>query len=281
MRTTGGPIGRMRIGLRPPRRVVVRQGDIDPWKDVMNQQLEQMPDDWSRALAVVAHPDDLEYGAASAIARWTRAGKAVGYVIVTDGEAGIDAATPADAAVLRRKEQLVSAAIVGVEDVTFLHYPDGVVEYGLGLRRDISRHIRRFRPDILLTATSALTYGLGVGQRILNQADHRAVGVGVFDAGRDAANRWIFPELLEEGLEPWDGTSEVYVMGSNRPSHAVDVTDSLATGVDSLRAHRAYLDGLGRDFDPEEFLRGFTAHAGPALGVRHAVALERIQLQSV
>lgn len=247
----------------------------------MNQQVEQMPDDWSRALAVVAHPDDLEYGAASAITRWTRAGKAVGYVIVTDGEAGIDAATPADAAVLRRKEQLESAAIVGVEDVTFLHYPDGVVEYGLGLRRDISRHIRRFRPDILLTATSELTYGLGVGQRIVNQADHRAVGVAVFDAARDAANRWIFPELLDEGLERWDGSAAVYVMGSHRPSHGVDVTDSLATGVESLRAHRAYLDGLGRDFDPEEFLRGFTAHAGPALGVRHAVALERIQLHGV
>ncbi|HVL84527.1 MAG TPA: PIG-L deacetylase family protein [Pseudonocardia sp.] len=236
-----------------------------------------MPDDWNRALAVVAHPDDLEYGAASAIARWTRAGKAVSYLIVTDGEAGIDGIAPAEAAALRREEQRASAAIVGVEDLTFLHHRDGVVEYGLGLRRDIARHVRRTRPDILVTATPALTYG----PRILNQADHRAVGIAVLDAARDAANRWIFPELLDEGLEPWAGTTDVYVMGSDEPGYGVDVTDSLAIGVASLRAHGTYLDGLGRDFDPEEFLRGFTAHAGAVLGVTHAVAFGRIRLQGV
>jgi LmbE family N-acetylglucosaminyl deacetylase len=247
----------------------------------VNRTLEQMPDDWRRALAVVAHPDDLEYGAASAIARWRRSGRSVAYVIVTDGEAGIDSLAPAEASVLRQKEQLASAAIVGVDDVSFLHHPDGTVEYGPALRRDIARHIRRFRPDILLTATPALTYGLGGGQRILNQADHRAVGVAVLDAARDAANRWIFPELLDEGLEPWAGATDVYEMGSNQPTHAVDVTADLATGIDSLRAHRAYLDGLGRDFNPEQFLRGMTAHAGRALGVPHAVAFGRIRLHGV
>jgi len=240
-----------------------------------------MPDDWTRALAVVAHPDDLEYGAASAIARWTTAGKSVGYVIVTDGEAGIDGMRPADAAVLRQKEQLESAAIVGVHDVTFLHYRDGAVEYGLRLRRDIAGHIRRFRPDILLTATPALTFGMGGGPRMLNQADHRAVGVAVLDAGRDAANRWINPELLDAGLDPWAGTTDVYLMGADQPTHAVDVTDSLAVGVESLRAHRAYLDGLGRDFDPETFLRQFTAGAGSALGVPHAVAFAQIRLHGI
>jgi LmbE family N-acetylglucosaminyl deacetylase len=247
----------------------------------VNQPLEPMPDDWRRCLAVVAHPDDLEYGAASAIARWTRAGKSVGYVIVTDGEAGIEGVPPSEAAVLRQKEQLASAAVVGVEDVTFLHHPDGIVQYGPDLRRDIARQIRRTRPDVVLTATPALTYGLGVGQRILNQADHRAVGIAVLDAARDAANRWIFPDLLDDGLEPWAGTTDVYVFGADRPSHAVDVTDTLAVGVESLQAHRAYLDGLGRDFDPEQFLRTFTGHAGAALGVRHAVAFERIRLQGV
>jgi hypothetical protein len=95
--------------------------------------LEPIPETWTRALAVVAHPDDLEYGAASAIARWTASGRSIGYVIVTDGEAGIDAIPPTEAAVLRQKEQLASAKIVGVDDVSFLHYRDGVVEYGLAL----------------------------------------------------------------------------------------------------------------------------------------------------
>jgi LmbE family N-acetylglucosaminyl deacetylase len=247
----------------------------------MSRELDVVPEDFSRAMAVVAHPDDLEYGAASAIARWTRAGRSVAYVIVTDGEAGIDGMAPAEAAPLRRREQVASAAVVGVHDVTFLGHPDGVVENGADLRRDIARQIRRFRPDVLITATYDLTYGMGAGQRILNQADHRAVGVAVLDAARDAGNRWIFPELLDQGFQPWGGVGHVYVMGANEPSHAVDVTDHLTAGVDSLRAHGAYLSGLGRDFDPEEFVRAMTATAGPAIGVPHAVAFGRIQLQGV
>lgn len=112
-------------------------------------KLAPIPENWTRALAVVAHPDDLEYGAASAVACWTRTGRTVAYVVVTDGEAGIDGIAPAEAAVLRQKEQRASAAIVGVDDVSFLHHPDGIVVYGPGLRRDIARHIRRFRPQIV------------------------------------------------------------------------------------------------------------------------------------
>ena len=103
----------------------------------------------------------------------------------------------------------------------------------------------------------------------------------MLDAARDAGNRWIFPELLDEDLQPWAGVTDVYLMGALEPTHAVDVTDTLPAGIDSLRAHRAYLDGLGRDFDPDQFLRAVTAGAGQALGVQHAIALGRIQLQGV
>jgi LmbE family N-acetylglucosaminyl deacetylase len=247
----------------------------------MDTTLELMPEDWKRMLAIVAHPDDLEYGAASAVAGWTATGRDVGYVIVTDGEAGIDAMAPADAGPLRRREQLSSARIVGVDDVTFLGHRDGVVEPGLDLRRDLARQIRRFRPDALLTATFEVTYSLPGQGPIVNQADHRAVGVAALDAARDAANRWIFPELLDEGFEPWQGTAHVYVMGSNRPTHAVDITSTIGKGIESLAAHRAYLGGLGRDFDPAEFLRTVTSEPGRALGVDHAVAFGRVQLAGV
>ena len=246
----------------------------------MTRELDVVPEDFSRVMAVVAHPDDLEYGAASAIARWTRAGRAVAYVIVTDGEAGIDGISPQEAGRLRQEEQVTSAAVVGVDDVTFLGHPDGVVENGPDLRRDIAREIRRFRPDVLVTATYDLTYRMA-GHRVLNQADHRAVGVAVLDAARDAGNRWIFPDLLDQGFAPWDGVRHVYVMGSNEPTHAVDVTDHLAAGVASLRAHEVYLQGLGRDVDPEAFVSGMTAGAGPAIGVAHAVAFGRVELQGV
>lgn len=247
----------------------------------MTTTLEPMPEDWERLLAIVAHPDDLEYGAASAVARWTSAGKEVGYVIATDGEAGIDGMAPAEAGPIRGREQVASARVVGVDDVTFLGHRDGVVEAGLGLRRDLARQIRRFRPDVLLTATFDLTYGLPGQDQILNQADHRVVGLAVLDGARDAANRWIFPELLDEGLAPWPGVTHVYVMGASHPTHAVDVTSSLDAGIESLEAHRAYLDGLGRDFDPGEFLRAMTIEPGRALGVEHAVAFGRVQLAGV
>lgn len=244
----------------------------------MDHHLDEMPDDWQRMLAIVAHPDDLEYGAASAIAGWTQAGRSVGYVIVTNGEAGIDGLSPAEAGPIRVAEQRLSAGIVGVDDVRFLGHPDGILKPGLSLRRDLAREIRRSRPDVLLLATWALTYGLAADQRILNQADHRAVGIAALDAARDAGNRWIFPELLDEGHEPWSGVRHAYVMGSNEPTHAVDVTDTLAVGTASLRAHRTYLEGLGRDFDPARFLQEMTAGPGRALGVDHAVAFGRVAL---
>lgn len=180
----------------------------------MSRELDTVPEDFARAMAVVAHPDDLEYGAASAVARWTRAGRSVAYVIVTDGEAGIDGIPPAEAGPLRQEEQVASAAVVGVDDVAFLGHPDGVVENGLDLRRAIARQIRRFRPDVLVTATFDLTYRMA-GQRVLNHADHRAVGVAALNAARDAGNRWTFPERLsatttEEFVDGWEPARDAF-----------------------------------------------------------------------
>lgn len=100
----------------------------------MDLRLDVMPEDWQRMLAIVAHPDDLEYGAASAVAHWTGAGKWVGYVIVTNGEAGIDGLSPDETGPIHVAEQELSAKVVGVEDVAFLGNQDGVVEYGTDLR---------------------------------------------------------------------------------------------------------------------------------------------------
>ena len=247
----------------------------------MDLKLEAMPEDWDRMLAIVAHPDDLEYGAAAAVARWTKAGKWVGYVIVTNGEAGIDGVAPHDAGPIRVAEQQHSAAIVGVDDVRFLGHPDGVLEATTELRRDVAREVRRSRPDVLLIATYDLTYGMGPGHHVVNQADHRAVGIAALDAARDAGNRWIFPELIDDGFEPWSAVRHVYVMGSNEPSHGVDVSDTLSLGVDSLCAHRTYIDGLGREFNPAQFLQRMTAGPGRALGVSSAVALGRVHVHGV
>ena len=115
----------------------------------MADTLTPFPDDWSAALCIAAHPDDLEYGTASAVAAWTGAGRTVGYVLLTAGEAGIDDLDPAECGPLREEEERAGAIEVGVTQVEFLGYPDGVLEYGLAMRRDLARVIRRVRPTLL------------------------------------------------------------------------------------------------------------------------------------
>ena len=232
------------------------------------------PEDWQNALAIVAHPDDLEYGAASAIAKWIAQSKKVTYVMVSRGEAGINEMHPSKVAPLRSQEEVDAARAVGVDTVEFLEHSDGVIEYSLPLRRDISRTIRRYRPDIILTLSHHLQFPSGH----LNMADHRNVGLAVFDAARDAANRWIFPELLDEGLEPWNGVRFVAVFGPNSPTHGIDVTRYWGQGLESLRQHKAYLEYLGTESTDRtfEFLTAHAVEAGKAFGCDHAVFAELV-----
>ncbi len=236
--------------------------------------LQPLDESWESALAVVAHPDDLEYGTASAISKWTSEGKRIIYLLATRGEAGIDGMDPDETRRVRAREEVESAAVVGVETVEFLDHVDGAVEYGLSLRRDIARAIRTHRPDVVVTINFDLRFAGGM----TNQADHRAVGLAALDAARDAGNRWVFPELLEEGLEPWSGVRMLLVNGSPNVTHAVDVGDHVYKGVESLQKHDEYIKGLGTGMDPEIFLT-MTANAiGMEFGCDYAVSFEVYEL---
>jgi LmbE family N-acetylglucosaminyl deacetylase len=233
--------------------------------------LDEFPDDWGRALAVMAHPDDLEYGGAAAVAAWTRAGKQVAYLLLTRGEAGIDSMEPAEAARVRAAEQRDSAKLVGVDEVEFLDHRDGMLEYGLALRRDIAAAIRRYRPDLVVAVNHRETYG----GTFLNMADHRVAGQATIDAVRDAANRWVFTDLRDAGLEPWGGVRHLAVIASPEPSHAVDVSGTFDLGVESLRRHAAYLAGLGGP-DPDAFLRSSAEATAERFGGRLGVSFEML-----
>jgi len=233
--------------------------------------LTPLDESWERALCVVAHPDDLEFGAAAAVARWTGQGKAIAYCMVTSGEAGIDGMDPERCRVVREEEQRRSAAAVGVEVVDFLGQPDGVLEYGVPLREVIAASVRRHRPEIVITGNFRDTWG---GSN-LNQADHIATGRAVVDAVRDAGNRWIFSDQLTAGIEPWGGVRAVWAFGSPQSTHGVDTTETFDAGVASLEAHRAYIDGLGwEDFDAREFLEGMARATGQRMGVAFAASFE-------
>jgi len=227
-----------------------------------------MVTDWTRALAVVAHPDDIEFGAAGAVAVWTAAGKSVAYFLLTRGEAGIDSLEPAKAAEVREAEQHASAQIVGVTDVEFLDHPDGVIEYGVALRRDITAAIRRSRPDLIVMFNHHDTFP--GGKR--NSPDHRHTGLAVLDAVGDAGNRWIFPELAGE---PWNGVRYVAVAQSPQPTHAVDITDTLDLAIASLEAHESYLESIGLT-DVRGPFTGIATKFGERFGGRPSILFELI-----
>ncbi|MGC0252042.1 PIG-L deacetylase family protein [Pseudactinotalea sp. Z1748] len=236
--------------------------------------LPHVTEDWDRALAVVAHPDDMEFGFAAAVARWTCQGKQITYCMVTSGEAGIDGIEPGEAGPLREAEQVEACRIVGVADVVFLREGDGVLEYGLHLRRRIAHQIRRHRPQIVITNNFRESW-MGGG---LNQADHIATGQATLDAVRDAGNRWVFPDQVSEGgLQPWDGVRQVWLPGSPQENHGVDVSGTMDDGDASLRAHRAYLEGLGGDFDFPAMIQQNARATGERMGVAFGAGLEVLE----
>lgn len=236
----------------------------------MIDPLQPLPEDWERAIAIVAHPDDLEYGAASAIARWTSQGKDIRYVLATRGEAGIDSMPPDVAGPIRVEEQIRSAGAVGVGVVEFLDHPDGLVVNGVELRRDLAGAIRRHQPEVIIASNYRERWS-ETGP--WNHVDHRELGRALPDAVRDAGNRWLFPDAGE----PWSGVRWIGYNASTEPTHAVDVTEHLEAGVASLECHRTYIEALGDpDFDPDAWLRGAAQSVGPQLGVDLAVAFELV-----
>lgn len=190
--------------------------------------------DVHRVLCVLAHPDDIDFGAAGTVARWVDEGLEVAYLLVTRGDAGGFDDTPREQMpILRVAEQRAAAAAVGVKQVDFLDgYADGRVTVSLELRRDITAAIRRFRPDRVLT-NSPIRRWDRIGA---SHPDHLAIGEATTCAVYpDSRNPFAYPELAH--LEAWT-VREVWYLGGPDPDYAVDVTDTFDRKLAALRAHR-------------------------------------------
>jgi LmbE family N-acetylglucosaminyl deacetylase len=195
-----------------------------------------------RVLVVISHPDDAEFGAGPTIARLTAAGARVDYVVTTDGARGTEepTVTPDQLSATRRAEQRAAADILGVSEIVHLDYPDGYLQPTLDLRRDITRQIRRFRPDLVITQNPQrrLDFNPYIGH-----PDHLATGeatlASIYPAARDHLN---FPELWsDEHLEPWK-VRQVLVSGVEEPNLWLDVSDTFETGVAAILAHVSQVD---------------------------------------
>lgn len=190
---------------------------------------------FSSALVVVAHPDDVDFGSGGTIAYLTDHGVRVAYCLVTSGDAGGDDSTipREERSALREAEQTAAAKVLGVTDLTFLHWPDGQVEVTLELRRAIARVIRRVRPELVITQSPERNYA-----RVrASHPDHMAAGEATLRAiYPDARNPHAFPELLAEGLAP-HVVPLVWIAGSPEPTMAIDTTKTIARKVEALGCH--------------------------------------------
>jgi len=223
------------------------------------------PAEVDRLLVIVAHPDDVDFGSAGTMATLTAHGVHVTYCLVTDGDAGGSdrAMSRPEMASMRRKEQTAAAAAVGVEDLVFLGHPDGRVESNLALRCDLSRVIRQVRPKVVMCQSPDRNY-----DRIFaSHPDHLAAGDAALCAVYpDSRNPFAFPELLEEGLEPWT-VDEVWISGHPTMTDVVDVTDSIDRKFEALLCHASQLpDPAGMEARVRQWMAATASAHGLAEG---------------
>jgi LmbE family N-acetylglucosaminyl deacetylase len=227
-----------------------------------------------RVLVVMAHPDDVDFGFAGSVAVMTDAGIEVVYCLVTDGDAGgSEYGIPrGEMAPMRRDEQRAAAAIVGVHDVHFLGYPDGCLEATIELRKDITRVIRKVRPNRVLTQSPDRNW-----DRIYaSHPDHLAAGeAAVCAVYPDARNRWAHPELADEGLEPWTVDALWLGIGHDGATHYVDITTAVDRKIDALLSHKSQLPDPGAT---ETMVRSWTGATAQAAGLPEGRVAEAIRV---
>jgi LmbE family N-acetylglucosaminyl deacetylase len=220
-----------------------------------------------RVLALAAHPDDIEFGSAGTLAKWVDEGCEVTICLGTDGSTGTqDRQLMGDALrKVRLQEAEKAAAIIGANELVWLGYRDGYVEYTLELRRDIARVFRRFRPHRFVVMDPASI----IGSDFINHPDHRAIGQASLDVSMTAGTTpGHFPELLDEGLEPWRGLREVWVAGPAGGETVVDITSTIDRKIEALLCHASQ---IGDDHDVvADWIRQRTAERGAPHGFAHA-----------
>lgn len=228
---------------------------------------------YQRGMVVVAHADDAEWGCSGTVAKWCDQGWEVVYVLCTDGSKGTDdpEITSPELVALREHEQKEAGKILGLKEVVFLGYEDAMLEPSLDLRRDITRQIRKHRPDVLICMGPTRTLS---GNGYVGHPDHIASGeaalAAVFPAARD---RLTFPELIEEGLGPHK-VKEAWIMDRDHSDMFVDVSDYIDVSIAALKAHESQVTPESA----EEHMRGWRSRNGERVGMKYAESFKRFVL---
>jgi LmbE family N-acetylglucosaminyl deacetylase len=226
-----------------------------------------------RILVIAAHPDDIEFGVAGSVAKWTDEGHQVTFCLVTDGGAGSNKPGDDLAALVQRRhdEQCESARILGVQDVRFMGYPDGTLTHTLELRRDLTRLIREIRPQRVVCSDPTMVFA---GNTYINHPDHRAAAeAAIYAVFPSAGSRPIFPDLLAEGYEPYD-VAELYIEFSEKSDTVIGISDQIERKIQALLCHKSQLG-------PEvgDMVRKWSAEVGKAHGHAYAESFRVMKLK--
>jgi LmbE family N-acetylglucosaminyl deacetylase len=231
--------------------------------------------DFKRAMVVFAHPDDAEFGSAGTVGAWTRAGTEVAYLCVTDGSAGSNepGVVREELARVREAEQRAACDVLGVAECTFLGIPDGMVELTFDLRRNITREVRRFRPDVLMVPDPTRFWD--AGRRYINHIDHRTVGQACMAVvNPDSSTRPQFPELLDEGFEPFE-IRHVWIPTWDDADTYVDITETIETKIEALRCHQSQI----HDMPVDDWIRSRAKERGAERGLEYAECYRTFRLR--
>ena len=224
------------------------------------------------AMSIHAHPDDQEFTVAGTLAKWAREGCDVISVIITSGDAGSndvskDAEYKSVLAALREDEQRAANAVLGIKETIYLRYPDGELEATIPLRKELTRLIRQYKPEAVVTGNME---GAFYGNEYINHPDHRtAAQAATYAVFPSAGTRLIFTDLLEAGYEPHN-VKRLYVHGSEKSDTWVDISADIQTKIEALRKHVSQLDGE----DPEKSTREWAAEEGKEKGLAFAEAFK-------
>jgi LmbE family N-acetylglucosaminyl deacetylase len=226
------------------------------------------------AMAIVAHPDDIEFSCAGTLARWAKAGARISYVLCTSGDVGIaePGMTREQAAEIREAESREAARIAGATEIIFLRQPDGMLEATLKLRKMLVREIRRFRPEVIITGDPTVVFA---GEDYINHPDHRAAALAALEATFPAAGQPnLFEELAEEGLKAHK-PRKVYVnVWSNTADAYINIEETIDIKIEALRAHKSQMG----EWDPGPSIREWAASSAKGKEMAYAEAYRLITL---
>jgi len=225
------------------------------------------------ALAIYAHPDDIEFTCAGTLARWASSGSRIGYLLLTSGEVGIaePGMSKSKAVRIREAEQNEAAQIVGAESVTFLREPDGLLQPSIDLRMKVVSEIRRFRPEVIVCGDPTVVWA---GETYINHPDHRAAATVALDATFPAAGQPnLFQELEQEGLTAHK-PRKVFVSGRQQVSQYINITDTMDLKIAALRAHKSQM----KDWDPAPMVKEWAASLAKGKEMRYAESFRVITL---